>query len=43
MALDFEQEIFYDLGSGSGKVLFAAALCYPFAKCNDLLKVGIGI
>lgn len=28
-----ENEIFYDLGSGSGKVIFAAALCYPFWKC----------
>lgn len=25
--------IFYDVGSGSGKVVFAAALLYPFAKC----------
>jgi tRNA1(Val) A37 N6-methylase TrmN6 len=28
-----EEEIFYDLGSGSGKVLFAASLCHSFRKC----------
>ena len=27
------EEIFYDLGSGSGKVLFAASLCHSFRKC----------
>jgi hypothetical protein len=30
-----QNEVFYDLGSGSGKVLFAASLCYPFAKCKE--------
>jgi len=30
-----KNEVFYDLGSGSGKVLFAASLCFPFAKCNQ--------
>lgn len=29
-----EKEIFYDLGSGSGKVIFGAGLCYPFYKCK---------
>lgn len=29
-------EIFYDLGSGSGKVIFGAGLCYSFLKCNSL-------
>jgi hypothetical protein len=33
-----EEEIFYDLGSGSGKVLFAASLCHPFRKCRPLLN-----
>lgn len=28
-----EEEVFYDLGSGSGKVIFGAGLCYPFMKC----------
>lgn len=26
-------EVFYDLGSGAGKAVFAAALCYDFSKC----------
>ena len=25
--------MFYDLGCGTGKALFIAALCFPFAKC----------
>lgn len=28
-----KNEVFYDLGSGSGKVLIAASLSYPFCKC----------
>lgn len=28
------EEIFYDLGSGSGKVIFGAGLCYRFQQCN---------
>jgi precorrin-6B methylase 2 len=26
-------EVFYDLGSGSGKAVFAAALAFPFSRC----------
>ena len=37
------KEIFYDLGSGSGKVLFAASLCHPFAKCKYIATEGKGI
>jgi hypothetical protein len=29
-----EDEVFYDLGSGSGKVLFAASLCHSFRECT---------
>lgn len=29
-----EKEIFYDLGSGSGKVIFGSGLCYGFKKCT---------
>ena len=38
-----KDEVFYDLGSGSGKVLLAASLCYPFAKCTLHLITGKGI
>ena len=30
-----DKGIFYDLGSGSGKVIFGAGLCFPFAKCKS--------
>lgn len=30
------QPIFYDLGSGTGKMLMAAALSYPFKKCMNV-------
>ena len=32
-----EEQIFYDLGSGSGKVLFAASLCHPFIRCIKII------
>lgn len=35
--------MFYDLGSGSGKVLFAASLCYPFRTCSSPPHAGKGI
>lgn len=28
-----EGEVFYDLGSGAGDVIFMADYCYPFSKC----------
>jgi hypothetical protein len=31
-----EGEIFYDLGSGTGKAVIMAALTYPFAKCKGV-------
>lgn len=35
--------MFYDLGSGSGKVLIAASLSYSFFKCTLRLIWGKGI
>jgi hypothetical protein len=34
---------FYDLGSGTGKLLVAASMCYPFEKCNNKTSSGVGI
>ncbi len=34
-----ENEIFYDLGSGTGKAVIIAYLCYPFAKCIGVEKM----
>lgn len=28
-----EEDIFFDLGSGSGKGIFAASMLFPFKKC----------
>jgi trans-aconitate methyltransferase len=34
-----EKEVFYDLGSGTGKAVIVSALCFPFAKCIGIEKM----
>ena len=34
-----QNEIFYDLGSGTGKAVILAALCFPFSKCIGVEKL----
>lgn len=35
-----EGDVFYDLGSGTGKALLEAALCFPFSKCVGIELLG---
>lgn len=34
-----ENEVFYDLGSGTGKAVILAGLCFPFIKCIGIEKL----